>query len=72
MRVIQVGVAVALDLTYELTKPYIPARFMQELQGMADATQMPLKNIVQVKLGYKCALYVPILLHISAILCDAV
>ena len=41
------GVAAALDLEYKLCEPYIPERFIQEMQGLSDGSGVPYKQIAQ-------------------------
>lgn len=43
----ELGVHGALDLTYELTKDYIPDYFMQEMQGIADGSGLRMQQVVQ-------------------------
>lgn len=44
------GVAAALDATYELTKPFIPEYFMEEIQGLADGSGVSYQKILQVQM----------------------
>jgi len=46
--VAEVGVDAALDMTYELTKPYTPDYYYEEMQGLADGSGVPYKQILQV------------------------
>lgn len=46
----QLGVDAALDLTYQLTKDYIPQRFKDEAQGMADALGIEYLQVIRVNL----------------------
>jgi len=41
----KMGLGVALDLSYERTAPYIQPYVMEELQGLADSTQLRLVDI---------------------------
>jgi hypothetical protein len=36
---------VALDLTYEITRPYTNRKYYEEMRGIADASGVPLKLI---------------------------
>ena len=41
------GLDGALDLTYELTKDYIPKYFIEEIQGLANGSQMDYKLLLR-------------------------
>lgn len=41
------GLDGALDLTYELTKDYIPSYFIEEIQGLADGSKVDYKLLLR-------------------------
>jgi hypothetical protein len=44
------GPIIALDITYELTKPYTPAHFEEELQGLADGSGIELMQLKRIQM----------------------
>ena len=45
--IVEFGLESALDLNYEFTKSYVPKRFIDELQGIADGSGMSFKSLIR-------------------------
>lgn len=45
--VVKFGLTAALDLNYELTKSYVPQRFIDEMQGIADGSGLSYMQLVR-------------------------
>lgn len=45
--IVSFGLDAALDLNYEFTKSYVPQRFIDEVQGIADGSGMSFKSIMR-------------------------
>lgn len=44
------GEEIIIDLTYDLTKPFITSEFTDEIQGIVDATGLPMEQVLGVTL----------------------
>nr|CAG4718850.1 unnamed protein product [Naegleria fowleri] len=45
--IVKFGLEAALDLNYEFTKSYVPQRFIDEMQGLADGSGTPFMHFVR-------------------------